>query len=250
MKRTLVLAGLVLLGALLLFGVAKMPRMGDAGAPDKTYTIDRYVSRGLTEAGDKSIPNDVLLNYRAFDTLVAVAALFTAFCAVALVLGRSRKTGDRTVPEVAVIESSTMSKVVSRIFVPLVVIFVAFIMLQGVGSYGYTIQAGTIAVGLIVLLALAYAVTERKRRMSDLGRALVESSALLLFVCVGLVGVFAGERFLTLTLPLSADAVEVARAVLMTVADIALGVAVAFLLASTLFSLMREGVTADDAAAP
>lgn len=240
-RKVALLFGLALLGALLLFAVSGMPRTGDSGAPDKSYIVDRYIERGLFEAGDQSIPNDVLLNYRAFDTFAGVMALFALSCATMTVLERARRDKSRSLPDVSRVRSGIMPRTVTRLLVPLTIVFAIFITAMGRDSMGYSLQTGVVIGGVIVLLSLVFSLLETNRRLSVRWRTALESIAVLVFLVIGAIPIFAGATFLTLTVPgLSAGWQKFVRVFMMYSMDIGIGVAVAVTITSVLFSLMRE----------
>ena len=234
---------LALLGAgiLMLFVTAKMPRMGDSGAPDKTYAIPRYISRGLQEAGEKSVPNDVALNYRAFDAMAGAAALFTAFCAVLSLLGRSTGEREHTSIDLSGVRSGVMPRTVARLLVPLTILFAGFVTLVGIDTFGYSLQTSTVIGGAIILLALVFSTLESRRRLGAGASTFLEGLALLAFLAVGLLGVFLSDNFLTFSLhALHGRAAQVARASMMSALDIGIAVATAVIITNVVFSLMRQ----------
>ncbi|MHB8896251.1 MAG: MnhB domain-containing protein [Candidatus Geothermincolia bacterium] len=242
MKKAVVILALGLLAAALLYAVAKMPRMGDAGSPDKTFAVPRYIERGLEEAGNRSIPNDVFLNYRAYDTLGGVVALFTALCAAMVVLDRGKRVSSPAEPARGGVSSSVMLRTIAIVIVPLTVMFAAYVSLMGVNTLGYSLQSGTMIGGAIILLTLVFSLLETSRRLRPGLRAAFESSGLALFLAVGLLGVILGAHFLTLSLPgLAGKTLQVERAVMMYVLDLGIGVSAAGIITSVIFSLMREG---------
>jgi multisubunit Na+/H+ antiporter MnhB subunit len=241
MRKAAIFVGLAVLAAALLYGVASMPAMGDAGAPDKTYAIPRYIERGLEEAGNRSIPNDVFLNYRAYDTMGGVLALFTAFCAAMVVLDRSGREsgGAATDPQGA--SSSVIVRTIVRLLIPLTIMFAAYVSLMGVNSLGYSLQSGTIIGGAIILLTLVFSFLETSRRLRPRMQMVLESTGMLLFVGVGMLGILLGASFLTLSLPeLSGRNLQVQRALLMYALDLSIGLSAAGIITSVIFSMMRE----------
>jgi multicomponent Na+:H+ antiporter subunit B len=240
-KKVAVIVALVLLGAALLYAVARMPLMGDAGAPDKTFTIPRFIERGLEEAGNRSIPNDVFLNYRAYDTMGGVIALFAAFCAAMAVLERSRRGRSMAGPDLSPIKSSVMLRTIARLLIPLTILFAAYVSLMGVNTLGYSLQSGTMIAGAIILLTLVFTLLETSKRLRPRFQVVLESTGVLLFLGVGMLGIFLGVRFLTLSLPgMVGRNLQVERAVLMYGLDLGIGLSAAGIITSVIFSLMRE----------
>lgn len=240
-KKAALIAGLAVLAAALLYAVVQMPRMGDAGAPDKTFAVPRYIQRGLEEAGNRSIPNDVFLNYRAFDTLGGVVAMFTALCAAMLVIDRNRKRWGWAGPDTGSVSSSMMLRTIAVVLVPLTVLFAAYVSLMGANTLGYSLQSGTLIGGAIILMTLVFSLLETSRRLRPGLRAAFESAGMAVFLAVGLIGVVLGAHFLTLSLPgLTGRGLQVERAVMMYVLDLGIGISAAGIVTSVIFAMMRE----------
>ena len=88
-----VLAGLlcVVLSALMLLTAADLPPYGSDTAPTVNEVAQRYVEQGTQETGAVNTVAGMILDYRAFDTLGESFVLFTAMCAVTILLNRSGK---------------------------------------------------------------------------------------------------------------------------------------------------------------
>ncbi len=241
-RKAVLIAGLTVLAAALLYAVALMPRMGDAGAPDKTYAVPRYVERGLEEAGNRSIPNDVFLNYRAYDTLAGVIAMFTALCAAMLALDGTRSGAGPAGPGPVEVSSSVMLRTIAVVLVPLTILFAAYVSLMGANTLGYSLQSGILVGGAIVLMTLVFSLLETSRKLGPGLRTVFESAGVAVFMAVGLAGVVLGAHFLTLSLPgFAGKGLQVERAVLMYALDLGIGVSAAGIVTSIIFALMREG---------
>jgi multicomponent Na+:H+ antiporter subunit B len=70
-------------GAVLLLIVVEMPVYGEVN-PTFNYVSDRYNHDGLAETGATNIVTAVILDYRAYDTLIETTVLFTATMGVLL----------------------------------------------------------------------------------------------------------------------------------------------------------------------
>jgi len=73
--------------------VAEMPRFGDPTNPSQNYVSDRYVSAGPDESGGYNLVNNIIMDYRAFDTLGETTVLLTAILAATLALSANAKYG-------------------------------------------------------------------------------------------------------------------------------------------------------------
>ena len=88
-----VLAGLlcVVLSALMLLTAADLPPTAPIPPPTVNEVAQRYVEQGTQETGAVNTVAGMILDYRAFDTLGESFVLFTAMCAVTILLNRSGK---------------------------------------------------------------------------------------------------------------------------------------------------------------
>ncbi len=65
--------------------VVEMPTYGYPN-PTFNYVYDHYISRGVEETGAVNVVAQVLVDYRAYDTLIETVVLFAAIMAAILVL--------------------------------------------------------------------------------------------------------------------------------------------------------------------
>lgn len=86
MKRlALALILLPCLAALILLA-AELPTYGSPDNPANNEVTERYLDKGIEEAGATNIVTNIIVDYRAYDTLIETTVLFTSLIAVMLVL--------------------------------------------------------------------------------------------------------------------------------------------------------------------
>jgi multicomponent Na+:H+ antiporter subunit B len=73
------LAALVLLAA-------ELPPYGSPDNPANNEVAARYIKLGVEETGAINVVTEILVDYRAYDTLIETTVLFTALVAVLLTL--------------------------------------------------------------------------------------------------------------------------------------------------------------------
>lgn len=78
--------GLPLLGLLLLFAANDLPAFGDAASPASMHISPVYLEKSFEETRTPNVVTSVLMDYRAFDTLIETVVIFTAGIACALLL--------------------------------------------------------------------------------------------------------------------------------------------------------------------
>jgi multicomponent Na+:H+ antiporter subunit B len=186
------LAGLTLL-TVVGFGVAASLEKVPFGAPRPAVGA-HYVEKGRVDTGAANIVTSVVVGYRSFDTLGEVTVLFAAAVGLgALVAGGGRDAAHRDrEPASRVLRSGC------RLLFPLILLFGAYIFINGHLTPGGGFQGGAIIASGFLLVYLGC----RGRRIRKTWSNLVESSAGLVFVGLGLAGLTAaGHCFLFNFLP-------------------------------------------------
>ncbi len=83
---------LLLLALPLLAVAAEMPAYGEVN-PTFNYVVERYCEHALEETGAPNIVTGIILDYRAYDTLIETTVFFTATMGVFMALVGSTKRG-------------------------------------------------------------------------------------------------------------------------------------------------------------
>ena len=128
-----VLAGLlcVVLSALMLLTAADLPPYGSDIAPTVNEVAQRYVEQGTQETGAVNTVAGMILDYRAFDTLGESFVLFTAMCAVTILLNRSGKRRWLLQPDVVDYASDPIVAPMCKFLIPVILVFGIYILLNG-----------------------------------------------------------------------------------------------------------------------
>lgn len=82
---------LPLLGALLLYATSDLPRFGDPQSPASVHVSPHYLENSLADTRTLNVVTSVLMDYRALDTMIETAVVFTAGVACWLLLRRDAK---------------------------------------------------------------------------------------------------------------------------------------------------------------
>ncbi len=82
--------GLFALGLLLLYGATDLPALGDLQSPPNSHISPFYIQGSYPDTNTPNMVTAVLMDYRALDTLVETAVIFTAGVVCALLLRRSQ----------------------------------------------------------------------------------------------------------------------------------------------------------------
>ena len=83
-----VMATLITLGFIgfLLLTVSEMPALGSDFAPAHNGVMAKYVDEAITDTGAINIVSAIILDYRAFDTLIEATVLFSALIVIFILI--------------------------------------------------------------------------------------------------------------------------------------------------------------------
>ncbi len=155
--------------------------------PVPTAGLAAEAQGSLDRTGVTNPVTAVLLNYRAYDTLLEVAVLLLAIVAVWSL--RRAEVGTASAPV------SPMLWVLLRVLLPLLVLTGAYLLWIGAFAPGGAFQGGALIGGAIVLLLLGgwrYRLTARREGWLRAGLGI----GLTVFAVVGLGVMFSGGRLL------------------------------------------------------
>lgn len=83
------LLGLPVFGLLLLYAAEDLPRFGNPESPASVHVSPEYLTNSVRETETPNVVTSVLMDYRAFDTLVETAVIFTAGIGCSILLRKS-----------------------------------------------------------------------------------------------------------------------------------------------------------------
>ena len=152
------LAGLLcgVLAVLMLLTAADLPPYGSDAAPTVNEVARRYVEQGTEETGAVNTVAGMILDYRAFDTLGESFVLFTAMCAVTILLNRSGKKRWLRQPDVVDYASDPIVAPMCRFLIPVILVFGIYILLNGHLSPGGGFSGGSILAAGLMLFAMVW----------------------------------------------------------------------------------------------
>jgi multicomponent Na+:H+ antiporter subunit B len=193
----------LLLGVFLAAGTG-LPAFGDPAAPAATHVAAHYVEHAYHDAHTPNIVTVMIADYRGFDTLGETMVVFAAGLACALLL--LPRGGGGRIPRMLQRETNLIAEVVTRIMIPLVVIFALYVVFHGHYSPGGGFQGGAL-IAAAVLLARVVIGRARSESMFPvgIGRAL-GAIGLLIYGGIGFLTLALGGDFLEYDrLPLGAS---------------------------------------------
>lgn len=162
-----VVIALVIIATLILT-VYGLPSFGGAQNPTENEVVDRYLEKGLEEGGATNLVANMILDYRAFDTLGESNVLFIAVCSVIILL-RINSDDPREVMQAEADDrhfepkNDIILQMGARILMPVMMLYGMYIVLNGhLGPGGGFSGGAVMGVGLVLYLnAFGFQKTER-----------------------------------------------------------------------------------------
>lgn len=154
-----------------------------------------YAVLGAGETGATNLVTSILVTYRGLDTLGEVTVLFLAAAIVGLVLARGREAAGRGAADGAGSAGPPVGELLETgrdLLVPLILLLGVYVIANGHLTPGGGFQGGAILASAILLVLL----TDPVRRFSHRFIALLESVSGLVFVGLGVLGIFLAGGFL------------------------------------------------------
>ncbi len=148
-----------------------LPPFGHPENPANNEVSRRYIENGMEETGAVNIVAGMILDYRAFDTLGESNVLFTAVCAVMLLL---RVTADKRRSAAYQLELETDDRMyepkndlilrgIARLLVPCILLLGMYIILNGHLSPGGGFSGGAVMGAGLILMLNAYGFRRMER---------------------------------------------------------------------------------------
>lgn len=86
MSSKIAIVLVVAIGLVMLLAISQLPLYGSPNTPVQNYVAERYTDGALSDTGALNMVSSIIIDYRAYDTLIETTVLFTAIIAVFLVL--------------------------------------------------------------------------------------------------------------------------------------------------------------------
>jgi multicomponent Na+:H+ antiporter subunit B len=195
-----------------LYATFDKPTFGDPNAPVHQHVAPWYLEKTPEYVDIPNVVTAVLGTFRGYDTLGEVFVVFTAGIGVLFLLsaGRSdteRRPGVRSEGPGIGLRDELIPRIVGRLLVPFILLFGLYVQFHGEYGPGGGFQAGALIAAGFILFAL---VEGEGRTLEALPwKALMALTVLgaLLYVAVGLAGIFLGSQFLDYSV-LASDAAK------------------------------------------
>jgi multicomponent Na+:H+ antiporter subunit B len=153
-------------------------------------TASYYAENTASEIGAANIVTAIIVTYRGLDTLGEVTVLFLTAAIVGLVLAQD-KSGQE-LPRRKLPPSGELLITGTRLLLPLILLFGAYVFIHGHLTPGGGFQGGAIVASAILLLLLSNPLQRFSHRMI----AVIESASGVTFVIIAVLGILLAGGFL------------------------------------------------------
>ena len=148
----LAIVACIVFATFMLLTVANLPAYGSDDAPTVNEVAERYVEKGTEETGAVNTVAGMILDYRAFDTLGESFVLFTAMCAVTMLMNAPGKRRVRKLDyEVLDYYQDPIIRTVCKFVIPIILVFGVYILLNGHLSPGGGFSGGAIMASALII---------------------------------------------------------------------------------------------------
>ena len=181
----------------MLLTVANLPSYGSDSAPTVNEVAERYVEKGTEETGAVNTVAGMILDYRAFDTLGESFVLFTAMCAVTMLMNAPGKRRVRKLDyEVLDYYQDPIIRTVCKLVIPIILMFGIYILLNGHLSPGGGFSGGAIMASALIIYALVWGGERASRAIPAKALRIIVLCALGFYACSKTYSFFTGANHL------------------------------------------------------
>ena len=184
-KEKIVLFILLILGAIIIFSFHSFPTQEIVPGS----TAEHIIGSAVEETGSLNLVTAILYDYRAFDSLGETTVIFAAVSAIVLFLSFKQLP----------VSSKGLSFIVKRTFAfltPFLFLFSIYIITHGHLSPGGGFQGGAILGTISIIFSLVYGSAFDYQNYSPKSKTLLETGGALLFMFMGVLGLFTAGHFL------------------------------------------------------
>lgn len=180
-------AFILLMTALMLYMVAKLPIVGTVDRPVNNEVAQVYIENGIQDTGAVNVVTGMILNYRAFDTFGETCVLFIATtCVMVLLMKEEEKIReDKTLNDrLYEPKNDIILQKVAFVLVPMIFIFGIYIIFNGHLSPGGGFSGGALIGAGMILYASAYGFDRMQKFFNEETYKIVKVTALVTYCIV------------------------------------------------------------------
>lgn len=146
----------IVFAAVMLLVIGNLPQYGSPEAPTVNEVGERYVEQGMEETGAVNTVAGMILDYRAFDTLGESFVLFTAMCAVTMLMCAAPNKRRKVECEVVHYDNDPIVRTVCKLVIPIILMFGIYVVLNGHLSPGGGFSGGAIMASGLIIYAIVW----------------------------------------------------------------------------------------------
>lgn len=233
--------------SVLLWTIAYLPEIGNAGNPDNNEVSARYIEQGLKETGAVNIVTGMILDYRAFDTFGESCVLFIASCCVLVLLridgdsegGRAKKRQMETNDRIFEPKNDIILQKCACVLVPVILLFGIYIVLNGHLSPGGGFSGGAVLGSGLILYLNAFGFKKSERLFNGKVYRRITVSALTFYCLAKSYSFFTGANHLESKIPLGTPGDIISSGLILPL-NICVGLVVACTMYA-FYTLFRKG---------
>jgi len=182
-------------GGILVYAASGLPSFGDPASPANSHVGHAYLETTYKDIGAPNVVTAVLASYRGFDTLGEATVIFAACVGVALMLGFGSRVD--TAPKVDVMgDHHVVLRVISKLLIPLIVLFAFYVQFHGDLSAGGGFQAGVIMAVAVILHALIFGLGQTTKAFRPPVMRAISALGVVLYTGIGVICIVNGGGFL------------------------------------------------------
>jgi multicomponent Na+:H+ antiporter subunit B len=233
----------VVTGMALVYGTLDMPPYGDPTAAIHHHVAPYYLEKSFGHTGLPNVVTSILASYRGYDTLGEVFVIFTAAAGVLLIIGRAkfgrRRTGRLAPGELRdSIRQNVILRVVSKLLIPVILLFAFYVQWHGDFGPGGGFQAGVIFAAGFILYTLIFDIDTARTMISPRITRLGLAAGVLLYTLVGVASMLKGGTFLDYSV--LADTQVKGQHLGILLVELGVGITMASAMVSIFFTFARQ----------
>ena len=182
--------------AVMLLVIGNLPQYGSPEAPTVNEVGQRYVEAGMEETGAVNSVAGMILDYRAFDTLGESFVLFTAMCAVTMLMQGDQGKRRKPLSNARYYANNVIVRTVCKLVIPIILMFGIYVVLNGHLSPGGGFSGGAIMASGLIIYAMVWGEDEASRRLPKKVLSIVVLCALGFYACSKTYSFFTGANHL------------------------------------------------------
>lgn len=234
----------ILFIVLMMIMVSYLPPVGNASNPDNNEVTKRYIENGLQETGAVNIVTGMILDYRAFDTFGESNVLFIATITVLIMLKVNKKKEKTKAAEVQSDrlyepKNDPILQFAARLFVPIIMMFGIYVILNGHLSPGGGFSGGAIIGAGLILHLNAFGFEKTERFFTEKTYKTVCFAALSFYCLAKSYSFFTGANHLESHIPLGKPGAILSSGLILPL-NICVGLVVACTM-YTFYAMFRKG---------